>query len=123
MDFVDDVDFERAAGGRIADIVPEFPDMIDARIGRGIDLQDVEVVSPHDFEAGIALVARLAGGPFRAVQGLGHDARGGGFAGAARADKKIGVGHAVGLDGVFERLRDMRLPHHLVKLLRPPFSR
>ena len=98
--FVEDHDFVAAAGGRVAHHLAQFADLVDAAVGCRVDFDHVEGISEADFAAGIALVARFRGGPLRAVERLGQNARRGRFAHAARAGKNVGMRHAPGLDGV-----------------------
>ncbi len=57
-----------------------------------------------------------------AVQAFGEDAGDGGFAGAARAAKQIGVRDALLLDGVGERLGDVFLADDVGETLRAVLS-
>jgi len=41
MDLVHDVDLEAAAGRRVLDVLPEGADVVDARIGGGVDLHHI----------------------------------------------------------------------------------
>jgi hypothetical protein len=66
----------------------------------GVDLDHVNVFAAGDGQTGITFIARFGGGllGLEAVQTLGQDAGGGGFAGAAGAAKKIGMSDAAGCD-------------------------
>ena len=121
VDFVDDVDLELAAGGRVADRVPQFPNLFNTIIRCPIDLQHVERASLGDFLAVVALVARRDRGPLHAIQRLGENAGRRRLADAARAHEEIGVRQTVLTNGVLQRGGDMLLPHHVVELLWTPF--
>ena len=121
--FVEDHDFVASAGGRVAHHLAQFADLVDAAVGGRVDFNHVEGISEADLAAGVALVAGFRGGALRAVERFGENARRGCFAHAARARKNVGMRHAAGLDGVGERARDVLLPDHVGKRLRPPFSR
>ena len=115
--------FVASAGGRVSHHLAQFANLIDAAVGGRIDFNHVEGISEADLAAGIALVAGFRGGPLRAVERFGENARGGCFAHAARSGKNVGMRHSPGLDGVGQRARDVLLPDHVAKRLRPPFSR
>ena len=121
--FVEDHDFVAAARGRVAHHFAQFANLIDAAVGCRVDFNHVEGISEANLAARIALVAGFRGGSLRAVQRFGENARRGSFAHAARAGKNVGMRHAAGLHGVGERARDVLLPDHVGKRLRPPFSR
>jgi hypothetical protein len=63
-----------------------------------------------------------SGGPLNAVEAARQNARDGGFARAAGSAKEIGMGDAILLDGVAQRLGDVFLPDHIAEPLRPVFS-
>ncbi len=122
VDFVDDVNFEFGARGGVADGVAQLAYFIDAAVAGAVDFQHVQRAALGDFLAVVALVAGGDGGAFDAIQGLGENAGGGRLADAARADKKVGMGEAFLLDGVFQGRGDVLLSHDLIELLRPPFA-
>ena len=98
--FVEDDDLVCAAGGRVADHVAQFANLVDAAIGGRVDFNDVERIAGGDFLAGVAFIAGICGGTVNAVQSFGEDARGGGFSNAARAGKNVGVRDAIVADGI-----------------------
>ena len=60
MRLVDDIDFVFGAGGAMSDVFLQVADLIDAAVGCGIDLDDVERFLRVDRQAFAAFVARLA---------------------------------------------------------------
>src|SRR5207302_4788104 len=96
---------------------------VDARVGRGIDLAHIHVDALRDFPADRALVARLGGRTFDAVQRLREDARGRRFADAANAGEEIRVMDALSLDRVLQRADDRLLSDDVAEGLRPVFAR
>ena len=108
---------------RVAHVVAQLAHLLDAVVARAVDLEHVEAVAAGDFLAVIAHAAGRDGRAVHAVERLGQDARGRGFADAARPDEKIGVREAVLLDRVLQRLRDVLLPDEIVERLRPIFPR
>src|SRR5437588_758795 len=65
--------------------VAQLADVVDARVGRGIDLAHIHVDAFGDLAADRALVARLGGWTFDAVQRFRQDARRSRLANAANA--------------------------------------
>ena len=68
-------------------------DLVDLRVGGGVDLEDVDVAALGDLDAGVADAARIGGRPLTQFSAARQDARGRRLADAARA-------------GEDERLRD-----------------
>ena len=60
MHFVDDVDFVLPLAGREGDLVAQVAHVVDAGMGRRVDLDQVEVAPFVDGDAGGALVAGAA---------------------------------------------------------------
>ena len=59
---VEDVDLVAVARGTIAGGVAQFADLVDAAVGGGVDLDDVDGGACADFGAGVADAAGLGGG-------------------------------------------------------------
>ena len=119
VDLVDDVDLEAAVDRREGDLVAQVAHVVDAAVGGGVHLDDVEGRAVGD---GDAVAADAAGRGRRAVTGavradaverLGEDARGARLAGAARPREDVGVGDLVGLDRVAQGARDVVLSDEL----------
>ena len=115
VDLIDVIDPEFPAGGGEADGFAELADFIDAVVRGTVDFEDIERAAFGDFDAevviGIEIRLRSAG----AVEGLGEDAGGGGFPGAAGADEEVGVGEAVLGDGVAQRADDVVLAEDVIE--------
>ncbi len=69
--------------------------------------------------AALADAARFGRGSLFAVQGPGHDARGGGLAAPARPGEQVGMVHTVVLEGTGERGCDVFLADHICQPGRP----
>ena len=101
MGFVQDVNLVLVAGRAIAGGVAEFADLIDAAVGGGVDLNDIDRIALADLGAGFTDFARFGGGSFgaadgiAAVEGGGEDASDGGLADAAVAGEDVAVGDAL----------------------------
>ena len=103
VDLVDDVDLEAAVDRREGDLSRRSRIVVDAAVGGGVDLDDVEgtpsamATQWRQTPQGVVVAdprRRLA----YAVQRLGEDARGAGLPGAARPGEEIGVGDPTGVD-------------------------
>src|SRR5579883_974998 len=85
-------------------------DVIDARIGGGVDLDDIRGVASGDLAARDAFIAGFAVVRVGAVDGLRQQARRAGLAGATRTTEQVGVGQPPIAHGVEQRPRDGLLP-------------
>ena len=98
---VEDVDLVLVACGAVAGGVAQLADLVDAAIGGGVDLDDVDGIAGLDLGAAFADLAWLGRWPrgradgIAAVQRHGQDARDGGLADAAVAGEDVTVGDAV----------------------------
>src|SRR5438552_3696699 len=101
------------------DVLTDFADLVDAAVAGAVDLEHVHVLAGGDAAAAVADAAGRDGRPLFAVERLGEDAGGGGFADAAGAGEEVGVGDAVAGDGVAEGLGDGLLPDQVAEQLRP----
>jgi len=79
VDFVDDVDLVARRRGGEFHVLPELADLVDAPVGRPVDLADVHGAAFRDLPAVRAGVAGDLGGALLAVEGLGQDAGHRGF--------------------------------------------
>ena len=100
----------------------DVADLVDLRVGRGVDLEHVHVAALRNLDAGVADAARIGGRALLAVQAARQDARGGRLADAARAGEDEGLRDALGGNRVAQRLRDAALADHVVESLRPPLA-
>ena len=123
--FVENVDLEAVARGTIAGGLAQFADFVDAAVGGGVDLDDVDGVSGPNLGAGIADAAWLRNRMVlgAAVQGHGQDARDGGLPDAAVAAEDVAVGGPALLDGVLEGAGNVFLSDDFGELLRTVFAR
>ncbi len=120
--FVDDVHLETPAGRRIQRAFQQFAHVVDLRVGRRIQLDQVDETPAVDLGTGAAHAARRGGDAGFAIQGFGEDTRDGGLAHAARAGEQIGVVQAVLRQRVGQRLHDVLLPRQLSEVLGTPFA-
>ena len=110
VDLVDEVDLVGRRVGGVADALAQGADLVDAAVGGGVELDQVERAALVEREAGVAGVVGLAPRGRLAVDGLGEDAAGAGLARAARAGEEVGVRGRPGGDGVAQRGGDRVLP-------------
>ena len=123
MDLVDDEDLVAVAHRRHAEAGDDdVADLVDLRVGGGVDLEDVHVAPFGDLDAGVAGAAGIGGRPLLAVQAARQDARRRRLADAARAGEDERLRDALRRDGVAQRLRDAALADDVIEALRTPFA-
>ena len=115
VDLVDVVDLELPAGGGEADGFAQVADLFDAVVRGAVDFQHVERAAFGDLDADVLVGVEVGFRAVGAVERLGENAGGGGLAGAARADEKIGVGEALLGDGVAQGAHDVVLSEDVVE--------
>ena len=103
-------------------LVPQCADIVNAVVGRRVQLHHVEYRPVRDAAAGGADAAGASVHRMLAVHRAGEDARAGGLAGAARTDEDVSVGEPSGHYLIFQRLGYVLLSDDLIKGLRPPFA-
>src|SRR6202044_3451800 len=108
--FVDDVDFVTPLGRRVADVVAQFADLLDAVVGGSVNLEYVETAAFGDLDADVLFWIEISSGTVLGFERLGENARGGSLARAARPDKEIGLGDAAEAQRVGEGAHDRFLP-------------
>ena len=101
--FVDQVDLELAARRHVLRVLDQFADVVHAGVGRGVDLQQVDVAAGVDRQAGLAFAAGFGAGPALAIQALGEDPGDGGLADAAGAGEQERVVDAAGFQRIGQR--------------------
>src|SRR6185295_17363821 len=97
--------------------------VVHARARRGVDLDQVHEPALVDRGAGSTYAARLRHDAGVAVQSLGEQTRNRGLADAPGTGEQIGVMQAILLEGVRERLYDMRLADEFFEPPWPPLQR
>jgi len=121
--FVDHVHLEAAARRRVLRRVEQLPHLIDTRVGRRVDLQEIDEAPAVDLLAGAAATAGLGGDASFAVKALGQNARQCGLAHAAGAREQIGMVQALVLQRVAQRAHHVLLPHQRRETARAPLAR
>ena len=116
VDLVDDVDLVVAAHRRVVDAGDDLlADVVDARVGCGVELDDVGVVPRGDETAVLAVATGQAVDAALADERLGEDAGHGRLARAARSAEQIGMARAPLEHGAFEGLDHMLLTDDLLE--------
>ena len=125
LDLIDDEHLATQVGGRGVHPGNELAHVVDAVVGRGIELDDIHRTALADGDAGGARVARLAIAQVGAVDRLGQDARRGRLARATGAHEQQPVAEPIHAHGVLEGLDDGALADHLAERLgaEPPIDR
>ena len=108
---VDDVHLEAPGDRRVEGALAQFPRVVHAAVGGGVDLDHVDAARPgrRQRDAGVAHPARIGRGPVHAVQRAGQDARAGGLAAAARPAEEVGVVDPPAAQRLAQRLGDLLL--------------
>ena len=114
MHFVDDVDFIAAGNGRILHLFPQIAHLVDAVVGGGVDLGDVEIGRVGERLARFALAAGRAAYGMLAVDGARENFGGARLSRAARPAKEVRVPHAPRFYLIRQNFDDMFLPHQFV---------
>ena len=123
MDLVDDEDLVAVADRHHAEAGDDdLADLVDLRVGRGVDLEHVHVAPLGNLDAGVARAAGVRRRALFTVEAAREDARGRRLADPAGAGKYERLRDAFGRDRVAQRLRDATLADHVVKPLRAPFA-
>src|SRR5256884_6386052 len=114
---IDDVDLDLQNGRQILHPFPQVTDFVDAAVGGGIDLDQVDGRAASDLDAVRADAARLRALEVQTVDRLGQDPGGRRLPGASYAGEEIGMRHAALLHRVLQRLGNRILPDQLAKFL------
>ena len=118
---VEDVDLAPEVGGGVAQALAQLADIVDAAIGRGVDLDQVQGPALAD---GVARVTRVAGigvgSEVLAVERLGEDPRERRLAGATRSSEQDRVRHLARGHGIAQRGDDRLLADDLGERLGAP---
>ena len=122
MDFIDDIDAVRSSKRSKLHILADFTDVVHARIGGAVDLDDINRVALRDLLTISAGRARRSRWPLFTVERFRENSGDGGLADAARPGKQIGLRNPFRGDRVDQRLHDMRLTDHVVEGPRAVFS-
>ena len=85
MHLVDDVHLETTAGWGVLGVIQHLAHIVDAGIGSGIELDQINETAAINFLAGAAFPARSGGDAGQTIQRLGKDTRNGGLADSSGA--------------------------------------
>src|ERR1043166_181074 len=122
MDFVDDVDPVPPTKGGELDVFADLTYIVHARIGRPVDLHDIDGRPLRDLEGVGTRTAGCTGRCRFAVERLRENSCDRGFSHAAGSGKEIGVRNSLRGDGIDQRLNNMRLSDYVIEGARPVLS-
>src|SRR4030095_8220783 len=100
VDLVHDIDLEAAAGRRVLHVLAKRPNVVNARIGGGVDLHHVHRRARDDILATGTGAARFGSLALGAGERLREKPRGGGLADAPRRGEEITMSNSPGAEGV-----------------------
>ena len=115
VDFVDNENLVLADDGRVLHTFDHIANVVDARVGSGVDFVNVHRVAAGNVLAAIALAARVQRVRALAVERTGEDSGAGGFAHTTGAGKEERMMKTTALDGVLQSLGDMFLTDHIAE--------
>ena len=121
--FVDQVDLVASDCRRVPRVVENLPHVVDAGVGRGVELEEVDEATGIDLGAGRADTARRGGNARHAIEALGKDPRDRGLAHTAGAGQQIRVVNAAARQRIGERRHHVLLAGQLGERHRPPLAR
>ena len=113
--FVDHIDLEAAARRRVGRLFQQAGHVLDAAIRCGIQFDVVDEATAIDLRAGGTDAAGRRRDPGLAIERLGHDARDGGLADAARAGEQVGVMQPLLVERVRQRRTTCSCPTRVAK--------
>ena len=128
MTFIKDKNLLPALARAEAQCFAQFPHIINAIVGSGVQFHHIRMPIREDrlaFRANTARVRRRAALAIHAnaIQRAGNDARRGGFADAAHAGQQKGVMHAPLGKSVAQRAYQHILPDQIIEIRGPVFAR
>ena len=89
--FVDEINFVTSFCWRVANIIAQFPHVLDTVVARAVDFNHVKAIPSCYFAAVVTHATRRHRRSVYAIERLGQNARSRCFADTARTDKKIGM--------------------------------
>src|SRR5262249_23181821 len=100
----------------------DLANVVNLRMGRGVDLENVDVAAFSDLDAGVADSAWIGRLAVNAIQRPSEDAGGRGFPDASRSSKHERLSESAPCQGVAKRACDRLLADDVVEPLRPPLA-
>ena len=124
MDLIDEKDLVAIADRHDAEAGNDhLADVVDAGVGRRIDLEHVDVATFRNLDAGVARAAGVGGRPVLTAQRPRQDARGRRLADAAGSGEHERLRQAAARERIAQGARHRLLPDDIVEALRAPFPR
>ena len=125
VSFVKDVNLETVARRTITCRLPQLPNLVDAAVSGGVDLDHIDRVPGPNFRAGFANAARFRDRVVlrTAIQGHGQNTRDRGLSDPPMTAEDVAMGRATLLDSILQGPRNMFLSDDFGELLRTVFAR
>src|SRR4029077_6669792 len=121
--FVDHVHLEAPCRRRVDRALEELRHLVDAAVGRRVELHVIRKAAGIDLRARTAFVAWLRRDASLAVEAFGENPRQRRLADAARAGEEIGVVQPLLLESVTKRTDHMFLADQAAEVSRSPLAR
>ena len=122
MHLVNEVHLVAAASGRVLDVIGQFPHIIDAGTGGGVNLDQIHKPAFLDLLATGAFTAGIGRDAGFAVQAAGEQTTNGGLAYPTGPREQIGVMKTLAFQSVNQRLEHVFLAHHILEGAWAPFT-
>jgi hypothetical protein len=123
MDFINDEYLETTTGGKILDILPQFPNILHAGIRCAVDFENINGVARGYLMAGRADITGFHHRPLFALEGLCENTGRARLTDTPGAGKQKRMGDPAGFDGILQSPTHMFLTDEVSERLWPPFSR
>ena len=122
MHLVDDIHLITALDRRKRNLLLQLLNLVNAAVGRSVNLQNIHRGSGGNPLAIMTMTARLCRRPLLTVQRLCQNTRCTCLACAARTAEQIGMRNPAAVQSILQRCLDCLLTDKGVKILRPPLT-
>ena len=119
---IDEVHLEAATGGRVLNVVRQFPHVVHPGTGGRINLDQVDKPAFLNFLATGAFTTRSRRDTGLTIQASGQQAADGGFTHATGTSEEVSMVKTLIFQGVNQCLKHVLLTNHVLKCTGAPFT-